>query len=100
VDGGVELAVRVTPRAGRDAVAGVLRDAAGASWLALKVSDAAESGRANRAAIRLLARRCGVAPSAVSLTSGGASRWKRVVIAGDAEALARSLAEAAEGPAG
>ena len=99
IDEGVELAVRVTPKAGRNVVAGVHLDAAGASWLVVKVSDAAEAGRANDAAIRLLARRCGVAPSAVRLVSGAASRWKRLIVTGDPVQLARSVAAAAQEPA-
>lgn len=95
VEGGVEVAVRVTPKAGSDMVAGTMRDAAGAAWLAVKVTDPAEGGRANQAAIRLLARRCRVPPSSVKLVAGAGARWKRIVIAGDRTLLASRLAELA-----
>ena len=91
--------MRVTPKAGRDAVAGVVRDAAGTCWLAVKVSSPPEDGRANDATIRLLARCCAVAPSAIRLAAGAGSRWKRLVIAGDAEDLGRRLAAVAKEPA-
>jgi uncharacterized protein YggU (UPF0235/DUF167 family) len=96
---GIELAVRVTPRAGSARIGGTVRDAAGDAWLAVKVTEAAEAGRATQAAARLVARHCGVAPSAVRLISGAASRWKRLLIAGDAASLCDRLAEVAEEPA-
>lgn len=37
---GIEVAVRATPRGGRDAIDGVVRDAANACWLAVRVSGA------------------------------------------------------------
>ena len=91
---GIELAVRVTPKAGSAAVGGTVRDAAGAAWLAVKVTEPADAGRATQAVLRLVARHCGVAPSAVRLLAGAASRWKRVAVEGDAAALiARLTAE-------
>jgi uncharacterized protein YggU (UPF0235/DUF167 family) len=39
----------------------------------------------------LLARHCGVAPSALSLVSGASSRRKLVDVQGDAESLAQRL---------
>ena len=88
---GIELAVRVTPKAGSAAIAGTVRDAAGVAWLAVKVTEPADAGRATRAALLLVARHCGVAPSAVRLLAGATSRWKRVAVEGDA--VLRTLAE-------
>lgn len=88
---GIELAVKVTPKAGSAAVAGAVRDAAGDAWLAVKVTEPADGGRATEAALRLLARHCGVAPSAVRLLAGATSRWKRLAVQGDAVALAAKL---------
>ncbi|HMR29725.1 MAG TPA: DUF167 family protein [Geminicoccaceae bacterium] len=96
VEGGVELAVRVTPKAGTSVVAGTVRDAAGAAWLAVKVTEPADGGRANQAAIRLLARQCGVPPSAVTLVSGAAARWKRLLIAGEPALLGSRLVQLAK----
>lgn len=99
VEGGIELAVRVTPKAGSSAVAGMIRDGAGAAWLAVKVAEPAEGGRANQAAIRLLARGCDVPPSSITLVSGAGARWKRLVVAGDPARLGSRIAGLAREPA-
>ncbi len=94
---GLELAVRVTPRGGGDRVTGVVEDAAGRRWLAVRVAVPAEGGRANRALRRLLARGFGVPVSAVELVGGTGSRHKRVRVRGVPAALrarAVALAEA------
>jgi len=92
-DTGIELAVRVTPRAGADRIAGTVEDAAGRRWLAVRVAVPAEGGRANAALRRLLARAFGVPASAVELAAGGGSRNKRVRVQGDPDTLlARAVA--------
>ena len=95
---GVVLALRVTPRAGRDAVGG-LRDTGGGAALELRVRAAASDGAANEAVLRLLAERLGVPKRAVALKSGAASRLKLARIDGPPDAiiaaLARLVAEAA-----
>jgi len=48
---GIELALKVTPRAGRAAIEGAVVDAAGAAWLAVKVTAPPEDGRANAAVL-------------------------------------------------
>lgn len=80
---GIELAVKVTPKAGRDRIEGVVVDAAGAAWLAVKVAAPAQGGKANRAVLALLAARLGVAASTLELVAGAGARWKRVAVAGD-----------------
>ena len=83
------LTVRVTPRAGRDAIDGFAEP----GHLRLRVASAPADGAANHAAARLLARALGVAPSRVRLVAGAASRIKTFEIDGmDAEAMARALA--------
>lgn len=91
------LAVRVQPRARRREVAGWLADGA----LKLRVTEAPEDGRANRAVESLLAETLGVAPSRVRVTRGAASRSKTVEIEGMDEATVKSrLAATAAGAAG
>ena len=58
---GVEVAVKVTPKAGRAGIDAPLVDAAGQAWLAVKVCEPPEDGRATDAVRRLLADRCGLA---------------------------------------
>ena len=75
---GVDLALHVTPRAGRNAIEGV--DAEGR--LRLRVSAAPVDGAANEAVVALLATELGVRRRAVTLTGGASSRYKRCHIEG------------------
>ena len=94
----VELAVKVTPRARRSGIDDVVTDAAGAQWLGVKVREVPENGRASLAVQRLIAERCGLPQAAVRLASGGASRWKRLRLQGDADEIARRLAASPTDP--
>lgn len=88
---GVTLFIRVTPNAGRDAIEGVeLRDD-GMAVLRLRVKAVPDKGRANAAAVALLAKALGVPKSALSLVSGETARFKTLTIAGDGAALAQKL---------
>ena len=74
---GVSFAVRVIPRAGRDAVAGV-RDGA----LLVRLSAPPVEGAANEALVALLAQQFGRPKRDVAILSGHRSRTKRVALAG------------------
>ena len=74
------LAVRVTPRGGRDAVEGWARDAAGRPVLKVRVAAAAADGQANAAVIALIARALGRPRSRVALIGGQTARIKRIAI--------------------
>lgn len=92
------LAVRVTPKGGRDAVMGWLRDAAGRPVLAVRVGAAPEDGAANTALVALMARTLGIRRRDVAIASGTAARHKVLAIAGDPAALAARLAAAIGDP--
>jgi uncharacterized protein (TIGR00251 family) len=79
------IAVRVQPRASSEAVVG---ERAGA--IVVRLTAPAEGGRANRALVRLVARRAGVAPSAVEIVRGHRSREKLIRVAGVDDAAVRS----------
>jgi len=80
------LAVRVTPRGGRDAVEGWVRDDAGRPVLKLRVAAAAADGQANAAVIALLAKALGRPKSTLALVSGQTARLKRIAAEGVSDA--------------
>ena len=80
------IAIRVQPRAGRDEIAGE-RDGA----IVVRVKAPPEGGRANRAVVKLLARRLGVPQSAVEIARGAAAREKLVRVEGVEDAEARRI---------
>jgi uncharacterized protein YggU (UPF0235/DUF167 family) len=82
----MQIAVRVTPRGGRDAVDGWIRDDAGRLLLKVRVAAAAADGQANGAVIALLAKALGRPKSALSLVGGQTARVKRISLEGVAEA--------------
>ena len=89
--GGVALAVRLTPKGGRDAIDGMQVLADGRSVLTARVRAAPANGEANTALIRLVAKAVGVPPRDVVLVSGATGRLKRLVISGDGAALLAAL---------
>jgi uncharacterized protein (TIGR00251 family) len=91
-DGGVILAVRLTPKSSQDEVKGV-ESFDGAIVLVARVRALPEAGRANQALEKLIAKWLGVPPSIVSVAHGGKSRLKQVKIEGDADRLSRLIAE-------
>ena len=81
------LELHVTPGAGADAIT---RTADGA--VRVRVTRHAANGEANRAALRLLARALGVAPSRLAIEAGARGRHKRVSVEGiDPDELTRRL---------
>jgi uncharacterized protein len=87
-NGGVEIAVRVAPRASRDAIEGEYNGALKVRLTAPPVDD-----RANEALRRLLAERLKVPASAVRIVAGEKSRTKRVSISGVTRAQVAALFE-------
>jgi uncharacterized protein YggU (UPF0235/DUF167 family) len=84
------LAVRVTPRGGRDAVEGWMRDDAGRAVLKVRVAAAAADGQANAAVIGLLAKALRLPKSSLVLVAGQTARLKRFAVedAGEADLTA------------
>jgi uncharacterized protein len=89
--GGLTLTVRLTPKGGRDGIDGIETLADGRTVLKLRVRAAPTDGQANDALIRLVAKTLDVAPRCVNLAAGDTARIKRIVIDGDAQALAAKL---------
>jgi uncharacterized protein (TIGR00251 family) len=90
---GLVVTVRLTPKSGRDSIDGIARLSDRSAVLKARVAAAPAEGEANEALIRLLARKLGVAPRHVTLVGGATSRVKRILIKGNAVAVAAALEE-------
>ena len=88
---GVSVALRVTPRGGRDDIDGIETLANGRTVLKVRVRAIAEGGEANRAVTELLAKALGVPRAKVRLLSGVTSRLKQIAIDGDPGKLGDAL---------
>jgi uncharacterized protein len=88
---GISVALRVTPRGGRDDIGGSETLADGRSVLKVRVRAIADGGKANRAVIELLARALGVPKASVRLLTGTTSRNKQMAIDGDPAKLGEAL---------
>ena len=88
---GISIALRVTPRGGRDDIDGIETLANGRTVLKMRVRAIAEGGEANRAVTELLAKVLGVSKASVRLVSGVTSRIKQVTIDGDPKQLGEAL---------
>jgi uncharacterized protein (TIGR00251 family) len=88
---GVTLAVRVTPKGGRDAICGIEQRADGRAVLKVRVAAAPSEGEANAALIRLVAKTLGVPPRDIVQAAGATARVKRLTIAGDPARLIATL---------
>ncbi|CCV10790.1 DUF167 family protein [Mesorhizobium sp. STM 4661] len=88
---GVDLFVRLTPKAAMDRLEGIEISADGRSHLKARVRAVPEDGAANQALERLVAKALDVPASAVSIIAGGTARLKTLRISGDAAALAKTI---------
>jgi uncharacterized protein (TIGR00251 family) len=91
VAGGIVIAVRLTPRAARDAVDGVGRLSDGREVAIAHIRAVPAEGAANKSLIALLAGTLRVPKSAVSIAAGAAARLKQVKVEGDAKALSAMI---------
>jgi uncharacterized protein YggU (UPF0235/DUF167 family) len=83
------LAVRLTPRGGRDAVEGWGEDAEGRPLFKARVAAPPVQGEANAALVKLIAKTLGLPRSAVRIASGETARIKVLEINGLDEAAVR-----------
>ena len=87
---GVSVSVKVQPKSRRSGIQGRAVSAHG-PCLRIGVNEAAEDGRANRAACAVLADALRVPTSAVAVTLGQTSRDKTLHVVGDASLLTARL---------
>jgi uncharacterized protein len=88
---GISVALRVTPRGGRDDIDGLETLANGRTVIKIRVRAIAEGGEANRAVIELLAKALGVPKGKVRLLTGTTSRLKQIAVDGDPTKLGETL---------
>ena len=91
---GISVALRVTPRGGRDDIDGVETLANGRMAVKVRVRAIAEGGEANRAVTELLAKTLGVPKTKVRVLSGTTSRLKQMAVDGDPAKLGEALRSA------
>jgi uncharacterized protein (TIGR00251 family) len=88
---GISIALRVTPRGGRDDIDGIETLSDGRSVVKLRVRAIADGGAANKAVTDLLARALHVPKASVRILSGATSRLKQVAVDGDPKSLGEAL---------
>lgn len=80
---GLRVAIRLTPKARRDAVEGLAATADGGAEIRVSVTAVPEDGKANRALVKLLAKVWEVPKTAIELISGHTDRHKILLISAD-----------------
>jgi uncharacterized protein YggU (UPF0235/DUF167 family) len=88
---GISVALRVTPRSGRDDIDGLETLANGRTVMKVRVRAIADGGEANPAVTELLAKALGVPKARVRILSGSTSRLKQVAVDGDPAKLGETL---------
>ncbi len=89
--GGVTVAVRLTPKASANRIEGVAAAADGSAVLRARVTAAPESGKANAALIKMLAKTWNLPKSSLTIAGGAKDRRKLVHVAGETAALTARL---------
>ena len=88
---GVSVALRVTPRGGRDDIDGLETLSDGRTVVKVRVRAIADGGEANRAVTELMAKALGVPRAKVRILSGTTSRLKQIAVDGDPAKLGDAL---------
>lgn len=91
VEGGVRLALRLSPRASRNGFDGIIQDLEGRPLLKVRLTAPPVEGAANQALIAFLANALSLRKSDIVIRSGQASRVKILHLAGDPAAIVQKL---------
>ena len=91
IEGGVLIAVRLTPKSAADQVVGLEEAADGALVLKARVRAAPEKNKANKALAALLADWLNIPKTNCEVAAGGKSRLKQVLMRGEPEDLMARL---------
>jgi uncharacterized protein (TIGR00251 family) len=89
---GIEVRVRLSPKASSDGIGGLHTDADGNVRLAVRVRAVPEGGKANAALIGVIAKAAGMPKSRVEIIAGNAARLKTLRLrAGSADDAAQAV---------
>jgi len=88
---GLQVRLRVTPKASRDAIGDVVADGQGNGALKIAVTAVPEKGNANTAVIKLLAKSWRLRKSDMEIVHGATDRNKTLLIVGDGPTLLAKL---------
>lgn len=91
VSDGLQLRLKLTPKAKKTAINQVMEEADGTVVLKLSVTAAPEKGKANAALIKLLSKEWKLAKSDMEITAGELSRHKTLLLKGEAAVLKQRL---------
>jgi len=80
---GLEVFLRVTPKASANRMQGLIEDDAGMVRLKIQVTAVPEDGKANRAVIKLLSKAWKIPKSDFTVIAGQTDRNKTLLIAGE-----------------
>jgi hypothetical protein len=98
VNGGVRLAVRLTPRASRTGIDGIVTGADGRTALHIRLTASPVEGAANAALIAFLAEMLKMRKADISIRSGQTARVKILHLSGDAGTILMKLKTEAAAP--
>jgi hypothetical protein len=90
-DKGLRLTVRLTPRASRNRIEGVIAGPDREPALKVSVTAPPEAGKANAALIKLLAKEWRVAKSRIAITAGASARLKTLTFTGEPGELSERI---------
>ena len=90
---GIRFKVKLTPKAGRNTLDGVMLDAVGDHILKIAVSAVPENNKANQALIDFLAKSLKIPKTCIRIVSGLTDRRKALFVAGHPDHLGISLKE-------
>ncbi|MBW7850934.1 MAG: DUF167 domain-containing protein [Rhodospirillales bacterium] len=90
---GLRVPVRLTPKASRERIDGIVAEADGTLVLKAAVTAVPEDGKANAALVKLLAKAWRMPKSAITIVAGATDRRKVLHLSGDPDDLRRRLDE-------
>jgi uncharacterized protein len=95
-DDGLVIFIRLTPKSAKDTIEGCFVANDGVCRLKIRVRAQPDKGQANKSALKLLAKRLGLAQTSLTLTGGAKNRNKSVLANGDRDNIRRAVTDLME----